>query len=112
MEFERVLQGIFKYLNAEIYSKMNDWQEMLARIAVSRLLGNTEMLKETLKNNAFVKTFSIMDENGHVEIEGLLRDIKAQITEKGKLTFSVPLFGTLSFVPEDVDVLRRHIMES
>jgi hypothetical protein len=111
MEFNRVINGILKFLNAEIYSKMNDWQEMIVRLAVSRMIQNTESLKQTLKDNSFVKTFSIMDEQGNVEIESLLRDIKTQISEKGKMTFSIPLFGTISFLPEDVDTLHRYIME-
>jgi hypothetical protein len=111
MEFNRVIKGVQKFLSNEIYSKMNDWQEMLLRIAVTRTIGNTETLKETLKNNSFVKMFSIMDEQGNVEIDELLCDVKSQICEKGKITFSVPLFGTISFLPEDVDTLRRYIME-
>ena len=82
MEFEKVLNGIIKYLNNEIYSGMNDWQEVLARIAVSRVLGNKEKLKTTLLNNAYVKTFAIMDENGIVDVEGLMNDIKTQISQK------------------------------
>lgn len=111
MEFDRVIKGISKFLDNEIYSKMNSWQEMIARITVSRVMGNTDALKETLKDNSIVKMLSVMDENGNVEIDGLLRDIKAQIVEKGKLTFTIPLFGTISFLPEDVDTLHRYIME-
>jgi Tfp pilus assembly pilus retraction ATPase PilT len=111
MEFDRVMKGISKFLNAEIYSKMNDWQEMIARIAVSRIMGNTEALKHTLKENSIVKALSIMDESCNVDVENLLKDIKTQLVQKGKLTFAIPLFGNLSFVPDDVDTLRRYIME-
>ena len=33
MNFDRVLNGLMKYMDREIFSSMNDWQEMLARIA-------------------------------------------------------------------------------
>ena len=109
MEFEKVLNGIIKYLNNEIYSGMNDWQEMLARIAVSRFLKNGETLKETLINNPFIKTFAIIDENGIVDISGLLDDIKAQFQQKEKLTLSLPLFGKFTFTASDVDKLKNAI---
>ena len=112
MEFERVIKGITKYLNNEIYAGMNDWQEMLARIAVSRMIGNTNNLKNTLINNPFVRTFPIIDENGDVDIEGLLEDIKSQLNEKGKITFSLPMFGNFTFTPADVEKLHREIMEA
>lgn len=111
MNFDRVINGINKYINAEIYSTMNDWQEVLARIAVSRMLGNADQLKHSLNTNGFIRTFAIMDENGNIDVEGLARDIKKQIEAKGKVTISIPLMPTLTFKPEDVDVLYRYIME-
>jgi hypothetical protein len=112
MTFERVISGLHKYINAEIYTTMNDWQEILARLAVARMLGNTEVLKKSLMSNWIVRTFAIMDEQGNVDVEGLTRDIKEQIAAKGKMTISLPLMPSLTFKPEDVDVLRRYIMES
>ena len=111
MNFDKVINGINKYLNNEIYSKMNDWQEMLARIAVSRMLGNTENLKTSLVENPFLKTFAIIDSTGNVDVDGLMKDIKDQIARKGKLTLSFPLIGKLTFTADDVDILHRTILE-
>ena len=112
MRFEKVLNGILRYMDSEIYSNMNDWQEIAARIAVSRLVRNSDGIKKMLIDNAFVKTFAIMDDEGDVDVEGLMQDIKEQIESKGKLTISLPMFGTFSFVPADVDNLHRMIMEA
>lgn len=111
MEFERVLKGIMKYLNNEIYAGMNDWQEMLARLAVSRVIGNEQNLKNMLMTNPFIKTFAIIDQNGMVDVEGLMRDIKTQIQEKEKISFSLPIFGRFTFTAADVDKLHRTILE-
>lgn len=112
MEFEKVIRGILKYLNAEVYTNLADWQEMVARIAVSRIIGDEGKLKQSLLNNSFVRTFSIMDDDGRVDVEGLMRDIKRQIEAKGKLEFSIPMLGKFSFVTSDVDTLHRYIMEA
>lgn len=110
MTLERVISGINKYINAEIYSTMNDWQEVIARIAISRMLGNTEQLKRSLASNGFLRTFALMDEEGNVDVESLARDLKSQIAAKGKMTISLPLMPSITFKPEDVDVLYRYIV--
>jgi hypothetical protein len=111
MEFERVLNGILRYLNKEIYSNMEEWQEVVARIAVSRMIGNSEVLKQSLMDNTFIKTFAIMDDNGLVDVEGLIRDLRQQIQQKGKLTINFPLLGKFTFNVDDVDKLHNAIME-
>jgi hypothetical protein len=110
MEFEKVINGIVKYFNKEIYVGMNDWQEVLARMAVSRLLSDTDSLKQKLANNAYIKTFDIMDNAGNVDVESLYIDLKKQIEAKGKVTITLPVFGSFTFTPPDVDKLYQSIV--
>jgi hypothetical protein len=112
MSFEKVINGILRYLNAEVYGKMSSWQEVLARIAVSRMIGNSEELKQSLVNNSFFRTFAIVDSHGNVDVDGLMKDLKTQIAEKGKLVISLPMLGNFTFVAEDVDELHRYIREA
>jgi hypothetical protein len=112
MEFEKVLNGILKYINQEVMVGMNDWQEMLARIAISRMIGDSSKLKETLASNGYVRTFGIMDRDGNVDVDGLMRDIREQIERKGKVSFEIPLMGKFTFRPEDVDRLHEKILEA
>ena len=111
MRFEKVTEGIARYLDRELYKGLNDWQEMIARIAVSRVLGNQGKLKTTLAGNPFLQTFAVMDQEGEVDVETLLAEIKAYISQKGKMTVSIPMMGTFTFMSEDVDKLRQCIME-
>lgn len=108
-KFEEILYGISKYINDEVYPGMSDWQELLARVAVGRFLDNGEALKETISSNGFIKSFGIIDSEGKFEIDALARDIKKEISKKGKMELSIPMFGKLTFKPEDVDVLYRTI---
>lgn len=109
MNFEKVLNGILKYMDKEIYSGMNDWQELAARIAVSRMLKNSKNIKSAICDNTFVRTFAIVDENGNIDIDGLYSDIKEQINSKGKIEITLPLFGTFKFSLSDVDNLYSTI---
>ena len=111
MNLDKVVNGILKYMNAEIFPQMSGgWQEFLARLAVSRMLNSVDLHK-TLSENAYVKTFAIMDSEGNVDVEGLVRDLRDQIALQGKLTINLPLFGSFSFTTEDVEKLHRHIID-
>ena len=111
-EFEKVIDGISKYINNNnLYSKMNDLQEMVARLAVGRVITNQATIKEVLSNNAFIRTFDIIDRDGMVDVDALAADIKREISRKEKLTINVPVIGKLTFVPADVDTLRNTIVE-
>lgn len=108
VSFEQILDGIARYLNKYLFSKMNDWQEVIARLAVGRIMEN-ETLKQSLMANPFVRTFAFFDSEGNVELEPLMRDLRKEIEKKGKMTVDIPLFGKISFTGEDVTELYREI---
>lgn len=108
-EFCKVIDGISKYLDSEIYSGMNEVQEFAARVFLGRFFSNHEALKQSLMNNEFLKLFNIIDEDGKVDVDTLATDIKREIARKDKITFSIPLFGKWMFKPSDVDVLVKTI---
>jgi hypothetical protein len=108
-EFEKVIEGISKYIDNEIYSGMNELQEFTARVFIGRLLTNPELAKHSLINNGFIRTFGIVDEEGNIDVDTLAEDIKREVSRKGKITFSIPMFGKWTFEPSDVDVLRDTI---
>lgn len=111
VKFEKVLDGAAKFMDKEIYPGMNDWQEVLVRIAVGRIFENREVIKNTLVNNGIVRTFGVIDEDGNVDIEGLAEDLKTEIKKKTKITVEIPMFGSMTFHPSDVDKLCKFIME-
>ena len=108
---ERVIDGIAKYIDSEIYSGMNDLQEIAARVVVGRVLQNKEHIKKSLVNNGIIKTFGVIDDEGMVELEGFAKDLKNEISKKGKITISIPLFGKLTFHPNDVNTIYKNITE-
>lgn len=110
-KFEKVVDGIAKYIDSEIYSGMNDVQELMARIVIGRLIENENAIKGNLVNNGIIRTFGFVDSEGMVDVDGLRSDLKKEIERKGKLSISLPMFGKFTFTPEDVDVLYRYITE-
>ena len=111
VSFETVLDGIAKFLDKNIYTGMNDWQELIARIFAGRIFDARESIKTAIVNSGFIRTFGIIDEDGNVDIESLAKDIKRELQRKEKITISVPMFGQMTFVPQDVDELYNLITE-
>lgn len=109
VKFENIIDGIAKYMDKEIYAGMNDWQEIIARTTVGLFIENRAVAKESFINNGIIRTFGIVDETGDVEIDRLASSLKKEIQRKEKLTFKVPMFGTLTFHPSDVDSLYEMI---
>ena len=109
VSFNQVLDGLTRYLNKNFYANLNDWLEVIARIAVGRIIGNPESLKQSLSANGIVRTFAIMDSDGNVDLEPIMRDLKREIERKGKLSVEIPMFGKISFLPQDIDEIYREI---
>ena len=107
-EFNQVVDGLVKYIDKYILPGMNQLQDFGARVMIGRFISNSENVKTMLINNGFIRTFGIIDAEG-VEVEELLTDIKKEIARQGKISFDVPMFGKITFVPGDVDVLYQMI---
>ena len=108
---EKVIDGIGKYIDSEIYSGMNDLQEIAARVVIGRVMQNKQPIKQALTNNAIIKTFGIIDDEGMVELDGLAKDLKNEIAKKGKITIAIPMFGKLTFHPNDINMIYKNITE-
>jgi hypothetical protein len=111
MEFEKIFNGVVKYINKEIFPGFNDLQVVSARIVMKRAIDKRAALKEFICKSGFLRTFAVVDESGNVDIDGLAEDLKGQLRELEKMQVRIPMFGTFTFVENDVDVLVRYIKE-
>lgn len=110
MEFNRVVNGIARYLEKEVYRNMNGLQEFTVRLFAARMLNNSN-LESWLMKNPYVRALITADENGNIDVDGLYRDMKAIMQTKGRLEIdNVPLLGKLTFTESDVDCLYNCIM--
>jgi hypothetical protein len=110
VKFEKVIDGLNRYIDSEIYGKLNDFQEMVARIVVGRVNADSNNIKTTLMTNGFAKTLCLVDSDGMVDIDRLLHDIRHEIERKGSLEVDIPLIGKIKFISSDVDVLYDMIV--
>ena len=109
VEFERVLDGINRYIDREIYPGLNDLQEFAARLVVGRINSSSASIKEYLMSNGFIMTFGLIDRDGMVEIDQLMHEVKRELERKGSIQVDIPMMGKLTFKPVDVDMLCEEI---
>ena len=108
-EIKKVIYGINRYMNDNIYEGMADWQEVLARTFIGSVLGSEEQIVENLKSNGLLKTFAIIDENGMADISNIAISLKREIERKEKISVKIPVIGKYTFNGEDVNVLYKCI---
>ena len=106
---EKVIDGIIRYMDKEIYSGMNDFQEVAARFMVGRIVDNEENIKDMIMHNGYLRTFGIIESDGMVDVKSLACDLKKEIERKESISISLPMFGKWTFHPDDVDILYRSI---
>lgn len=111
VKFETVLDGTAKYIDKYICGSLNDWQDIMIHMVMGRIFDNRESIKNMLINNGFARAFAVIDEGGNIDIERLLQELKTELQRKEKLVISVPFMGKLTFIPADVDTLKKIIME-
>jgi hypothetical protein len=103
--FEKVIDGLARWIDDEIFPKMNDVQELIARMFIGRVVENTENIKKSFVENGIIRTFGVVDSDGMVDVDALVADLKREIARKGKIVIHIPMFGKITFVPEDIDGL-------
>lgn len=109
VSFEKVIDGLNRYIDKEIYANLGDLQEILVRMVVGRVNQNSEVIKNYFMTNGFYRTLCIVDSEGMVDVDKLLQELKTEIERKGSIMVEVPLIGKMTFRASDVDVLRREI---
>ena len=102
-DFEKVMDGLVTYIDEELISRMNEVQEFTARVLIGRVINNREKIKDYLVNNGFIRTFGVVDSDGMVDVGSLACDIKRELQRQEKVTFTIPMFGKITFKPSDVD---------
>jgi hypothetical protein len=110
--FEKVVNSVADWIGSALYPRMNDLQELVARMAIGRVLESEEKIKAALSGNGMLRTFGYINEEGMVDVDTLLADIRREIERKGKLVINIPWIGKITFTPDDVDSLKRHITEA
>ena len=109
--YDKVMNGIAKYIDNEIVDKISGWKKWLVGSGIGMMLSNSNNIFEQVKNNEFVRLLNIVDEYDNIDVENIYKELKKQ-AQKGSVDVELPMIGSFRLNEQDVDKLYRFITES
>ena len=106
--YDKVMNGLAKYVDTEIVSKVPGWKKWLVGSGIGMILSNADNVVEQLKNNEFVKLLNIIDEHSNVNVDAMYKELKRQ-AQKGSVNIELPMVGSFLLNEHDVDKLYNFI---
>lgn len=107
VSMQQVENGLARFIDNELAPKVPAEGSNGAVKRLGFLVGVTYMIHKQLPS--VLKTIGAVDQNGGVDIEGVMEVIRARIPEGG-LRVQVPVVDELVFYPSDVEQIRNYIM--
>lgn len=108
MEITRVLDGLEKYVDKEVYPGMNENQQTIYLLAVGALKENA---MDFLAGNTLLRSMLSINKEGDVDLDRLHRLLKVSVRKQGKLAITIPMFGKMTFSEADIDQIIATIKE-
>lgn len=111
MQAKTIINTVFKYLEKNMVPGMSGLQEIAFYTIREALDDEAENVIEIIKNKPVVRAIAAIDKDGDVDVEKLANRIRKGMEAAGGLTFDVPLYGSVRFVPEDIDNILVELKE-
>jgi hypothetical protein len=106
--YTQVYNGISKYLESDIVSKINGWQKWVVGAGMSMALAKGNEIFEKLKESEMIKTLGLIDDEGNINVDEAYKYLKEQ-AEKSTITINNAITGPITFDKTDVDRLYSFI---
>lgn len=106
--YSQVINGLAKYIDEEIISKIDGWQKWIIGAGLGMSLDKGVNIFNELKTNPVVKALGVIDKNDMIDVETLYHNIKKQ-AHNNPITFSVPMIGAMTLNELDVDKIYEAI---
>lgn len=107
-EYNKVINGIAKYIDTEIVDKIVGWKKWVVGSGVGIALSNATDVFNQLKNNDFVKMLNIIDKDDKIDVDKIYKEMKKQ-AKKSAITFDAPIIGAITLNEQDVEKIYEII---
>lgn len=107
---DQVMTGIINYADSEIMGKLPTSGKWIMGTAIGLATTKTNNIVDALRENAIAKMLGIIDDNGNVDVDALIGAMRQAADKYGKVSFDIPMIGTMTFSASDVDRLRTFIV--
>lgn len=108
---DKIEKGIANYLDGELMPQLqgNGVEKVIIGTAASLFIHRAGAVIEGYKDNKIVKMLGIMNENGDIDVDTLVEEVKKNIPKEG-VKLEIPIIGTMTFHKDDIDKLYDYIM--
>lgn len=111
MEFEKVLQGLERYIRGEMMTTMTIPQKLGAETFIFCVDSNSATIKNNIMKSEFLKILGISIDENQINVDEVMRCLKHAFTKYPIVEISPPFMGKYKFVSSDLDKLYQYIME-
>lgn len=111
VSLEKVMDAVFKFAEEEIFPNMQEIQEMIARSAAAWVFDSADAALDLIVHNKVARAFGFIDGKKNIDALRAIRYFRVQLERKQKITVTVPILGTFTFVPQDLDKIMKYIEE-
>jgi hypothetical protein len=110
MKFEKIIDGLARYIKNHLYPTMNDWQKLIAVDVVDRAIKKAEALRVWAESNTFIRALGYIDSEGNVDLDGIVSRVKEFARERGKIKINIPFMPAWKFTEQDIDEIHKTII--
>jgi hypothetical protein len=111
MNIDKVIAGLVRYIDNNMLPSFDDDQQTLYLIACEMATQYPDAVLNLINGNLALRIFLSPDKDGNIDVDRAIKILKATAQRKGKLSMTVPRFGTVAFSAEDFDEIYRHLKE-
>lgn len=111
MKIETLAKTVVSYFEKNLVPGMTAAQEVAFYAVAEAVTEEAQSLVASVASNPVLRALVAMDKAGNIDHHKLLRRLRAGLEKKGKLPVTVPLYGAVTFCPEDLDELGAMLEE-
>ena len=110
VHINKVKNGIVKFLDAEVITKLPGWKSWVFGAGAILILSKIDTVIDQIKEHPVVKMMGVV-EGDMVDVEALYAAFKKQAQTVGAVDIEIPVIGALRMGASDIDRLYNFIME-
>lgn len=104
--------GLLSYIDSDIIPHLSNPGKWGISALIFIFLSKFEVFLNEIQKNSLFKSLGIIDENGMIDADLLTNALISSAEKYGKLTLTIPLLGTFTFLKEDIEKVRDNIIEN
>lgn len=106
---EEIVNGLVGYVEKEIIPKMDTPGKWLVGAMLGMITAKCKDIAIKLQGNEIAKAIGAISEDGLFDVDLIKENLMKSATRYGNLQISIPMLGTMTFTPSDIESASKYI---